>query len=300
MTEIKKLTQYKIIWKQARAGYETEKLNYVCIGTEGIDQSAKRDYALKKDENDQITIDESKCSRCLMCSLVSKNIIIDDNYLPFHSDNPEQNNLSMKAKMQLNTIFHTKLSAYQERQGISKWLYILFKEFGFSTVYAERSIDKSLMEDKTIFEIFPKLTRRSERLGGQARSQEKSVRADLEIQDGENLIVFENKKDESLNFEEPLGQIVSYKVSKPYVESSKKNKYFILCYNGGTNFSWDTIKKRISSKQSQKIEELFSDSSHHLSVVPSIYFYSEVLHSVSTDTKDKNRIMQVIKENIIL
>jgi hypothetical protein len=302
-----KLLEYPMIKIQYAARKENGKEYVICPGSYKSELTNPNDYALKETAEGVLSIDSIKCCRCLLCKIIEPNLINIDsnNNLSISEISEERFNLSNDIKNSFSTEFISRLTEYNEEPGLNKWLYILFKEFGFQKVYYESTLLKEDLTDSEVIDFF-NINLSTETAKDQATGQRGTIRADVEIIDKNDLIVIEGKKknrieSKDVGFAEPLGQLAAYRTHKVFNDYTQKNQYFVLSYDGAFTFSWKQIKDRLSTDQINKMEELFNEESGcRLSIVPVSLFYKEALRAVETGKKSKDRLIKTIKENIIL
>lgn len=293
---------------QYAARRENGKKYVICPGSYESEMTNPDEYALKE-TNEGISIDSIKCSRCLLCKIIEpESINIDSNNILSYSEGAQERiNLNNDIKNSFTSEFISRLAEYDEVPGLNKWLYIFFKEFGFQKVYYESTLVKEDLTDNEVIDLFD-IKVYTETAKDQAGGQRGTLRADVEINDENDLIVIEGKKKDRIEsnspdagFAEPLGQLAAYRTHKVFIDYSQRNKYFVLSYDGAIPYSWGQIKERLSNDKINKMEQLFNEQTGcRLSIVPVSHFYKEALHVIETGEKSKDRLIEIIKENIIL
>ena len=265
--------------------------SFVCPGSLYINLKSAEEAAVKLDDDcNLVNIDTSKCSICYLCKLRSPNIFLNEDFLPVYNKDKKDTNV-YNVPLSVNLDFLRKLTEMHEPEGIGKWIGVLLMSFGFEETYFECAVSLDTVPLNVKDAFFVK----------SSGTYKKPKRVDIECFDGDNLLVFENKKGNVVdeNVSGAMGQISTYASSEIYQNFPQKNKYFILSYNAGRSIGQKKIKNDLTESQYEIIKELFSRKNYHFCVVPSSELFNMVCDSLKTKKKDKNSIINLIKSSVI-
>ncbi len=239
---------------------------------------------VKNDDESAITNDEKilkdKCFKCYLCLAFDKKTGLDEDGYPVPLKEDRK-----KVNIDLNEEDYDMLDSVlskDEVNSLSKWVYGVFKSFGFE-VYKEVGIPNESLPAE-IVQIY-------------GVSDRKNKRADLEL-DSENLIfVFENKP-YSADLQkwligkankDGLNQLNYYSHSSLYQKAN-----LVLCYN--SRVKKDVIAKiKIILKDEKNI--LVKNNIKKLIVLNTYELYKVFIKNL--DTKDKSKILDLLKANEI-
>ena len=277
-----------VLNKEGKSRKEISRTHRLCMGNLQLSMASAKKDAIDYDiNNDNLFFREENCSKCYLCLLNNRSISLDENNYP-SINKKKLGNYTFTVQDRLH--FGAFISKMKEDRGISKWITVLFMLYGFDDVYRESSISDDYL-DPSIKEIFKPSLPKS--------VYSKGILADVEINEKDFNIIFENKKSNTDNnwLKTAIGQISMYASSQIY-NADTNDKYFVICYDGPRN-----EKKRISEivldYPFNKLKEVISDDNKHLSVLNSSQIYDQLLNDLEKNNVKKENLINLIKENII-
>ncbi len=258
---------------------------FLCLGILDMTKEDQDKSAIKLD-NDGWRIDKYRCSKCYLCKLKSKFIKLDEDNFPNVTDKEDTKSYELTVDDQIH--FESCLADYDEKSGISKWIFTIFRLFGAGDTYTECAISKEYIPQ----EILKKLGKfRDDGVYG------KSAIVDVEGKINEFVFVFENKKFSTSNDNwiiDAAKQITLYASSKIY-QNKKDNITFIFCYNGSYNIKNRMIKIIKENPELSIIYDIFSKKPNYsFSLIPSSEFFNLIKYSLKYNKKDKQEIINLI------
>ena len=275
--------------KQGKNRAKKGKNSFLCLGSLDLSAGSIKKAAIQSKDG-QLHIDKDKCSQCYLCKLKSKYIALDDNHLPYITEEEDNKRYILEKYDQIN--FETCLATYTEETGISKWVYSIFRIFGITDTFTECAISKEFIP-KNILEALGRYVP-----GG---TYGKSVIPDVEGRTKDLVFVFENKKyDPSSNkwVIEAIKQIILYAYSRTYKEENKV--VFVFCYNGSRDIN-DKIKIVLDENPELRgyFYKIFKENSNYtFSLLPSSELYTVVKMALKENKKEMRWIVNVIQKNV--
>jgi len=265
----------------------------ICIGNLYYGDNEELD-AIQYNEDGKLLFVEENCSKCYLC-LLNKNLELDPNNYPALIKKSTKYNFTP----QDNELFSDLLKGYSEETGISKWIMILFELYGFKDLYRESSHSVDFLNKKAIEAFIPSPKPPAKPVF------KKAVLADIEVNEKDFTLIFENKKwskDDSW-IKKGIGQICLYSTSKiyqsnPFNEPFGEDKYFILAYNG-TRDERRRINEVISKEPYSMLKEIMSTENNHFCVLNSSQIYSQLLNDLENNTIKKESLINLVKENVV-
>ncbi len=277
--------------KQGRRRSITRRESLLCLGSLDLSAKSLENAAIKFTKDGQPFIDKFKCSKCYLCKLKSKHIKLDEQHFPIIVEEEDEQRYDLTTNDQL--YFERSLSEYKEEEGISKWIYAIFRIFGLSKTFTEVAINKEEIPRDILEEL------------GETVADgvyKKSVIPDIESSLGEFVFVFENKKFALTNddwIEKAIKQITLYAHSNVY-RNKENNVIFIFCYNGA-----DDITDRVINviEKNPRLKKFFYDifvnkPNYKFVLLPSAEIFRIVSKVLRENRKDEKWISSVILTNI--
>ncbi|MBS3105544.1 hypothetical protein J4234_04765 [Candidatus Woesearchaeota archaeon] len=273
---------------------KSSRTTFLCLGILDMTKDDQNKSAIKLDDNGW-KIDKYRCSKCYLCKLKSKYIALDKDNFPYVTDREVNEKYEISFEDQIH--FESCLADYDEKSGISKWIYSIFRLFDINETYTECAISKEYIPK----EILKKLGRfRADGIYG------KSSIPDVEGKINEFVFVFENKKFSTANDNwiiDAVKQIILYASSEIY-QKRKNNITFIFCYNGSYNIRGRVVKIIKENPELKILYEVFDKKPNYsFSLIPSSEFFNLIKDSIKNNKKDKQKIIDLIlskKENFPL
>jgi len=252
---------------------------HICMGTGTVEEKNLKENAIQEGK-DSLIVEKDLCSKCYLCLLKpGLNFSLDDQNFPKIS----KDSSTCSFKEIDAAVFERFLQYYSEEFGISKWLTLLFVFYGFKKVFKEVSIPKSSLSND---------------YGSKIDVYKKGPVADIELEDDDFLILFENKKfDPKLKWlKDSSSQILLYASSAHY-DSLKKNKkvYFVICCNGVDDMT-GSYKKEIFF---QELSHISKKRNSYVSLLNSQDFYKLMIHDLKNKTVNKKNILNLIKSKVV-
>ena len=277
--------------KQGKNRTKKGKKSFLCLGALDLSAGSIKTAAIQLTRDGQFHIDKDKCSKCYLCKLKSKHIALDDNHLPYITEEEDNKRYILEKYDQIN--FETCLATYTEETGISKWVYSIFRIFGIMDTFTECAISKEFIP-KNILEALGRSV--PDGIYG------KSVIPDVEGRTEDFVFVFENKKYNPSSDKwviEAIKQIILYAYSSIYKEEENK-VIFVFCYNGSRDIE-DKIKIVLAENPELKgyLYKIFKENSNYtFSLLPSSELYTVVEMALKENKKEMAWIVDVIRKNV--
>jgi ferredoxin len=290
---VEKCLKIEIIKKEGKA--RARKSLGKIILCPGITSNADPRAPIKYDEKlKKWFIDRNKCIKCFLCISNCKNIHLNENNFPYLDYEKERSKIMQTFNQDDYMFFENALKYYDEPNGLSKWVYVLLRIFGFE-VFKEVSIDKDTIPTD-ILKLFGKDKR---------GVYGKSIIADLELEYKNKIYVFECKlMNPTVDkwIEDALLQIGLYSSSQIYKLTSKEglDVKFVFCYN---NMAKGIIIRKIRYilDENKPLKQVLKENlpNGKLIVVNTYDFYHVLLNNLDIDKKDKNEIVNLLENNTI-
>jgi hypothetical protein len=260
----------------------------------GITSNADPNSPIKYNEKlKTFYIDKNRCIKCFLCVANSKNIHLDGNNFPY-LESKIRNSINLVFNLDDYIFFEMALNKFREPDGLSKWVYTLFRIFGFE-VFKEVSIDK----DTIPMDILKAFGKDKKGVYG------KSVIADLELEHENKIYVFECKLIDPTTdtwIEEALIQIALYSTSNIYKQLALKkdvNVRFVFCYN---NMAKNIITEKVRNilEKNSRLKNILKENlpKNEFIIINTYELYNILLKNLDPDKKDKNQIMNLLEGNI--
>ena len=274
--------------KEGKSRKKIKRTHRLCMGNLQLTSASAKEDAIYNDwKNDNLSFIEENCSKCYLCLLKNPSLALDTNNYPLISGEKSDN---YQFTMQDRLHFVSSISKMKEDRGISKWITVLFMLYGFDDVYRESSISDDYL-DPDFKEIFKPSVAKS--------VYRKGILADVEINEKDLNIIFENKKSDSEDnwLKTAIGQIAMYASSEIYNRDTN-NKYFVICYDGSRDEK-KRVKLLASEHPYSKLQQAVSAKNKHLSVLNSSQIYDQLLNDLENNTIKKENLINLVKENVV-
>lgn len=278
----------KVFNKEGKSRTKKSKTHRLCIGNLQLTTaSTKKDAIIHDFRSNELSFIKENCSKCFLCLIKNPLLDLDNNNYPELSKR-KSNDISFTLNDRIH--FATSLSKMKEDSGISKWITILFMLYGYKDVFRESSISSEYLNPEIKNEFKQETSNAVYRKG---------ILADVEINEKDFIIVFENKKssNEDSWLKTAIGQIAMYASSDIY-NKDLKSKYFVISYDGSKDEK-TRIKKIISNHPFRLIKDVFSSNNKYFSVLSSMQIYEQVLYDLENNTIRKENLLKLIKDNVV-
>ena len=278
----------KVFNKEGKSRTKKSKTHRLCIGNLHLTTaSTKKDAIIHDFRSNELSFIEENCSKCFLCMIKNPSLNLDSNNYP-ELTKRKSNDIYFTLDDRIH--FSTSLTKMKEDSGISKWITILFMLYGYKDVYRESSISSEYLNPEIKNEFKPEISN---------AVYQKGILADVEINENDFNIIFENKKSSKEDgwLKTAIGQIAMYASSEVY-NKDLKTKYFVICYDGSKDEK-TRIKKIISNHPFSLIKDAISANNKHFSVLNSMQIYEQVLHDLENNTIRKENLLKLIKDNVV-